>query len=174
MVGCEVIFEDIILSQHIFNSLFTFFNLNFLFMNLRWFWYFFIYNKGVMWQVGLVIIFLWLFRDWVFFLLFETAMLGITHVAIWWCFRVWPDYNSFFFILFVFFDIRCLNRQVPTLFTFAFILFTGSIDLSYDILEHFNIIFSLITLLIFILSDSNFEHSILNFLLIKIKITSTL
>ena len=151
LIWCEVILEDIVLSQHILNALLALLDLYFLFVNLRRFGYFFINYKWMVWKCIFLIVFLYLFWHWILLLFLKTAMLWVAHVSIWGGFRISPDNNGFRLWFLALFNIRCLNGQVSAFLTFTLVLFACSINLSNDILIHFDIIFSLVTWFILIL-----------------------
>lgn len=151
LIWCEIVLEDIVLTQHILNALLAFLDLYFLLMNLRRFGYFLIDDKWMRWKRIFLIVFLWLFWHRIFLLLLKTAVLRVAHISIRGRFRIRPYNNSFWLWLLVLFNVRCLNGQVSAFLTFTLVLFACRINLSNDIFIHLDVIFSFVTWFVLIL-----------------------
>lgn len=169
VIGSEIVLQNIILPEHIFDSFFSFFNLN-VFLLILWFHSLFIYQKAVRDFVFDEALFLWFGTG---IGLVETSMFGVTHVSVRRGFGSRLDDNSFGFVLFVFFDVGCLDGEISTFFTFSFVLFAACVNLANQLFVELQVWLALVFIVIFVFPNRNTEHFVLN-IWVKLKITSTL
>ncbi len=158
MVRCEVALQNVVLTQHVLNTLFALLDFNLLLGDCE-FLVLLILDKTFMMHLLLVIVLLWF---WVGLVLVQTSVLRVTHVPVWRRFWDRSDYDSLRFSLFAFLHIRGLNRKISRLLALSFVLSTCWVYFSNDVFVRFQVLLSFFTVFLLILTNCHVKHSVLN------------